>query len=93
MDIDKIWPYAAGILASVSAWWIGRRKVKAEAKTSELDTVEKAITIWRQLAEEMRTQVGKLQMQVEKLTQENVTLKSEIGELKAIVKERSRTGL
>jgi peptidoglycan hydrolase CwlO-like protein len=84
------------IVTAVVGFLAGRRKeradlekTQAEVNASELENVEKAITIWRKLAEDMaaqvnelKTQVHELTEQVAKLTQENRLLTEEIKSLK-----------
>lgn len=55
--LELIMMYVIGpiitIGASVVTYSLGRRKASAEAKSNELDNTEKAIAIWRNLAEDM----------------------------------------
>lgn len=75
-------------------WLFGRRKQKAEAESSELDNVEKAVAIWRQIASDLegkftalQTQVTELQKHVLKLELENEKLKDKNNELQAEIDE------
>jgi peptidoglycan hydrolase CwlO-like protein len=84
------------IVTAVVGFVAGRRKeradiekTQAEVNASELENVEKAITIWRKLAEDMAAQVTELKEQVRalteqvgKLTHENRQLTEEIKSLK-----------
>ena len=73
-------------------WLLARRKNNADAKSGELDNVEKAITIWRSLTEaqevrfnnqieELRKENCDLQQQVSLVMKENVELKEQMNAL------------
>lgn len=74
----------AGTFASVTiAYFLGRKKNRAEvrkleaaATVNELEATEKAVAIWRGLAEELRSEVEQLRELVNEL-------RDEIDELKA----------
>lgn len=70
-----------GAVMSVLTWVLARRKNKAEATTNELDNVEKAIKIWRELSSDLELRLTK---EIEDLRKENCTLKSE---MKTMLKE------
>lgn len=53
------------------------RKVEAEAKVSELDVIEDAIKIWREIAEDLKKEV-------QRLSDDNKALKCEVGKLRLI---------
>lgn len=77
-------------------WLFGRRKQTAEAQGSELENIEKAVAIWRQIASDLegkftalqtevnqlRKEVFKLEFENERLSASNKELQSEINELK-----------
>ena len=63
------------------AWFFARRKNNAEIQASELDNVEKATLIWRQLAEDMKNEVKELRDRLETVYQENQELKKQVEEL------------
>lgn len=95
-DLSWLWALVAATVTQFVNYIIGRRKeakevakAGAEAQGAELDNVEKAVAIWRKLAEEMNAQVVELKAQVKtladeisKLQVENITLKSQIQELR-----------
>ena len=75
-------------------WLLARRKNNADAKSGELDNVEKAITIWRNLTEaqearfnnqieELRKENCDLQHQVTIVMKENESLKSQMNALES----------
>lgn len=70
-------------------WLFGRRKLKAEAASSELENVEKAIAIWRGIASDLegkfkslQDEVMELRKELMKLEVENETLKQEVKDLR-----------
>lgn len=56
-------------------WYSARRKNNAQAENSELDNVGKAITIWRELSEDMEK---RFKEQVDELKKENCTLQQRV---------------
>lgn len=78
------WLYAgagSGITA-LWAWFRQRKKDAAEIKTAEIENVEKAIAIWRNLAQDMRNQVDELKTEVKYLSAEVAKLHGENEVLK-----------
>ena len=71
-------------------WFASRKKQQADIQASELDNVEKAISIWRELAQDLGKKVEDLSLRCEALSneinelrRENKTLKSELKKLNA----------
>lgn len=90
MDIPS---WLENILSAVGAsgatYFFTRRKQTAEAQSNELENVQKAITIWRQSAQELKAEFDSLQKEydqlqdiVRKLHEERDELKKQIGALK-----------
>jgi len=80
-------------IGALSGWLFARRKQKAEARQSELDTVEKAVAIWREVAEGLklelqvqREEIAVLRSKIEALHSDNTRL---LGELKKFKKQTS----
>jgi len=74
------------IVATTSAgvaWVLSRKKQKAEIKAAELDNVDKAIQIWRGLAEDLVTKVDVLTQKCEGLSLEIDALRTENRSLKS----------
>lgn len=78
------WLFAAIGSAATGLWaWIRQRKRDAaEIRTAEIENVEKAITIWRNLAQDMRARVDELTAQVVALNQKVDHLNAENESLK-----------
>lgn len=60
--------------ASVLAWFLARKKYQAEVATNEIQNVEQAISIWKQIAMDLQEQlktatekISALQMQITQL--------------------------
>ncbi|MEJ5316780.1 MAG: hypothetical protein WHS63_07215 [Tenuifilum sp.] len=75
---------ASNIITASVTWLLARRKniadarkAEAEAKASELDVIEDAIKIWRELAEDLKKEV-------QRLSDDNKALKCEVGKLRLI---------
>ena len=57
--IEIIATYVVGpLVTALVAYLIGKRKVNAEASKNELDNVEQAIKIWREMAEDLTGKLG-----------------------------------
>jgi predicted RNase H-like nuclease (RuvC/YqgF family) len=74
--------YLIPVILFILGWINGRRKSKAESELLEMQTTEKAVAIWRQLAQDLKTEVAELHSLVEELKEENGKLKYEIHKLK-----------
>lgn len=68
-------------------WFFARKKQAAEVKTNELDNVEKAIVIWRGIAEDLGKKVDMLTAKCEVLSQEIDALRKENQSLKANLRQ------
>lgn len=78
------------VLSPFLVWWFGRKKTEAEARKvdveadqGELDNVERAIAIWRNMATELSDTVSKLHTDVLTLTNNNANLTKELHDVKA----------
>ena len=97
MSAEALVNFLFPIITMVGGWFIGRKKQVAEtktaeagAKTAELDNVEKAIKIWREMSasleEKFKEQEEKFKEQVETnnaLIQRNNDLEEEVRSLRA----------
>lgn len=86
----------SGSLTGVISWVFARRKNIAEAQQSEaqaaiseLDVVEKAIKIWREMSEQLKQEleqsrclIGELKAQVDNMAEENQALRLEVAKLR-----------
>lgn len=88
-------PVITTMAGAFSGWFFGRRKQQAEAQASELETVEKAVAIWREIAQDLKKElalqsdeIGKLREEVSTLRRDNARL---LTELKIIKKNQHAT--
>lgn len=56
-------------------WLLARKKNNADVKTSELNNVDKAIKIWRELSEGMESRFNR---EIEELRKENCDLQQQV---------------
>jgi chromosome segregation ATPase len=76
-------------------WFFTRKKSNAEAKGSELENVEQAIKIWRELAEEnkreniqLKKEMADIKQQLEEMRSDLVTVHRENKQLKDYLYKR-----
>ena len=76
-DWSWLWGILGAGVTQVLNWIVSKKreekelqKVDAEVQSSEIDNVEKAIAIWRNLANEMNAQVVELKAQIRNLSEE-----------------------
>lgn len=82
------------IIATATAgvtWFFSRQKQKADIKTAELDNVEKAIQIWRALAQDLGKKVDDLTSKCDGLSMEIDALRTENRSLKSSLAKAIRT--
>lgn len=87
MNYDEIIiPSATGALGAFVSWIFGRRKENVEVQASEINNVQEAIKIWKDMAQELKEEVAELKEKVEQLTSEvhtlraeNISLRSKLG--------------
>ena len=72
-----------GAISGGFAYLFARRKNKAEAESNEIDNLSKAVTIWRELSEN-------LEKKIDNLIAENKKLKGEVESLEIQVKQLTR---
>lgn len=82
-------PIITTIVGAFAGWFFGRRKQQAEAVMNELETVEKAVAIWRQIAQDLKAemelqskQILSLRTEVEELRKDNAGLLQELKRIK-----------
>lgn len=71
-----------GVTTATITWYAARKKNKAETYVSELDAVERAVKVWRELGEEMQQKYEALHDEIEMLRVEVKVLREENRQLK-----------
>ena len=66
------------LIGPILGYAFAKRKNTAEAQGSELDNVDKAVTIWRKLAEDLE---AKLKVEIDSLRKENEEMKGLVAKL------------
>lgn len=85
-------------ITAVTTWILSRRKYKAETKSDELENIDKAVKIWRELSEdleqrlkaeikELRQANTDIQTRFETVLAENEALKDQMSALEMQLKE------
>lgn len=57
IDFTWLWATLSAAGSSLVTWFFSRKKQQAETKASELDNVEKAVEIWRKMAEDLKGEI------------------------------------
>lgn len=71
-----------GVTTAAITWYAARRKNKAETYISELDAVERAVKVWRELGEGMQKKYEALHEEIEMLRSEVKVLREENRQLR-----------
>ncbi len=88
---------ATGIVTAFTTWFFTRKKQAADIERTELDNVDKATGIWRQLAKDMKEEVDQLRDNQQELFEEqhrilneNRKLREEVVKLEKKVAELTK---
>jgi len=68
-------------LSTLVGWLFGRRKQQAETQTSELDNVDKAVKIYREMIEDLGTKYANAIDELKKANQRIKDLEASVEEL------------
>lgn len=79
--IDVIPQILIAFFTALITWFFARRKNAAEVDSMELDNVDKATGIWRQLAEDLKLEVDTLRNNQQRILTEQSLILSENREL------------
>jgi peptidoglycan hydrolase CwlO-like protein len=82
---------SSSVITGLLTWMFTRRKVTAEAKGAELDNVEKAVAIWRELATDLNKKLETLSQKCDALTTEITQLRAENKSLKKQMEKFGKT--
>lgn len=70
-------PTITTLVGAFAGWFFGRKKQRAEASLQELDAVEKAVSIWRQIAQDLKAELQEQKIKIDSLSQEVEELRKE----------------
>lgn len=71
-----------GILTGLGGWFSARKKNSAETKITELEVVEKAVTVWRQMSEDMQKRYDDLRKRYDSLLERQNAIEDELQGLR-----------
>lgn len=79
---EYIFAILSTIIGSTVTWFFARRKNTAEAQGNEIDNVEKALRVYRDMLSDLEKKVDAQNLTIEKQEKEIILLRKEIRELK-----------
>lgn len=79
--LEHISEGVSALLGGAIGWLLTRKKQAADLKGTELDNVEDAVKIWRELAEGFESRFKLLESEVKALREENESLRKQVTEL------------
>lgn len=83
--MKDVWPILGGIILSFITFLLGKKQRKVADQSTELDSVQKAVSIWRGLAQDMKEEMVKWKDMAMKLESEVAELRTEVDRLRRIV--------
>jgi peptidoglycan hydrolase CwlO-like protein len=93
-----LYPSLSAFLASLITYVFSRKKQNAEVKASELDNVQKALSIYRELNEDLKAMIREQNVKIEQMSAHIDTLEKKIDllvkeneKLKQLVKDHDAT--
>lgn len=88
--MEQYLPYVGGIILALITFFLGKKKYLADTQKTELDSVDKAVKIWRELAQDMTREMEGWKLLANKLQEEVDDLR---GEIKKLVAENERLNM
>lgn len=86
-------PVIVGFASAFVTWYFTRKKNNAEVETNEIENVEKAISIWRKMADDLNSKNDDLRDKLDEILEQNEDLKAQNSTLletnKQLVKRMS----
>lgn len=74
--------FISSIITAFGSWFYSRQRQKKEVKALEVDLVERAAKIWREMSEELKERLDKVEEENKELRTENKGLRKEIEALR-----------
>lgn len=87
---DTLFTLAASVITGVSTFFIGRQRARKEIETMTLVNVEKSLTIYQTIIQDLKEQVEELLIKVNSLEDKVDELKKENHELKQMLRQRNK---
>ena len=84
---DTIFTLFASAITGISTFFIGRQRAKKEIESISLINVEKSLTIYQTIIEDLKNQVEELLIKVNSLEDKVDELKKENHELKVMLRK------
>ena len=75
-----------GIISSIIAWLLAKRKYNADVDKSVIDNMQKALDFYTKLSDDNKNRLDENQKQLNEVLNENICLKGELEQLKAQIK-------
>jgi regulator of replication initiation timing len=85
MDYNSIFTLFSTAITGVITFFIGLRRGKAETESVVLSNLEKAVSVYKTIIDDMKEELTLLRMEVDKLEQKVQELLKENAELKKIM--------
>lgn len=76
--------FGGGFLVSLVTLKASRKKADAEVKTTELDNVQEAVKIWREMAESLKSELESYKANQNNMTMQLEGLRKEVAKLSSI---------
>lgn len=77
---------AVGIISSVVAWFLAKRKYNAEVGDTVIKNMENALEFYKKLSDDNKNRLDENQRKLDEVMKENAKLQSEIQVLKTQIK-------
>ena len=87
---DTIFTLIASVITGISTFFIGRQRAKKEIEGMTLVNVEKSLTIYQTIIEDLKGQVEELLTKVSTLEEKVDELKTENSELKDMLEKHDK---
>lgn len=77
-DFDWLTSTLSAVGGGFAGWIFNRKAQKAQTKTNELENVEKALSIYRDMIGELKTNLGETKTQLDEINKKCLSLDKEI---------------
>jgi peptidoglycan hydrolase CwlO-like protein len=83
---DTIILLISNTLTAIAGWWVGKRKVTAETDNQVLRNLELSIGLYREIIQDLKSQIESLNIKVDELEGKIDKLYAENKKLKSLVR-------